>query len=127
MNAESRSIGIDQVIFAIEFVDVHIIVVAPIGRPRIDVRKPVSAVVEAPIISPLDTETVGASEVGPEVFLANASSVAVSVLALLLGVLLVPKLGADRTLWIRRQWLAFGSVLLLVLLGAHFIANLWRG
>jgi rhomboid protease GluP len=46
---------------------------------------------------------------------------------MLLGVLLVPKLGADRTLWIRRQWLAFGSVLLLVLLGAHFVANLWRG
>ena len=46
---------------------------------------------------------------------------------MLLGVLLVPKLGADRQLWIRRQWLAFGSVLLLVLLGAHFVANLWRG
>jgi rhomboid protease GluP len=46
---------------------------------------------------------------------------------MLLGVLLVPKLGADRKLWIRRQWLAFGSVLLLVLLGAHFVANLWRG
>jgi rhomboid protease GluP len=46
---------------------------------------------------------------------------------MLLGVLLVPKLGVDRQLWIRRQWLAFGSVLLLVLLGAHFVANLWRG
>jgi membrane associated rhomboid family serine protease len=46
---------------------------------------------------------------------------------MLLGILLVPKLGTDRQLWIRRQWLAFGSVLLLVLLGAHFIANLWRG
>lgn len=46
---------------------------------------------------------------------------------MLLGVLLVPKLGTDRQLWIRRQWLAFGSVLLLVLLSAHFIANLWRG
>lgn len=46
---------------------------------------------------------------------------------MLLGVLLVPKLGTDRKLWIRRQWLAFGSVLLLVLLGAHFVANLWRG
>jgi hypothetical protein len=33
----------------------------------------------------------------------------------------------DRKLWIRRQWLAFGSVLLLVVLGAHFVANLWRG
>jgi len=46
---------------------------------------------------------------------------------MLLGMLLVPKLGTDRKLWIRRQWLAFGSVLLLVLLGAHFLANLWRG
>jgi rhomboid protease GluP len=45
---------------------------------------------------------------------------------LLLGALLVPKPGSDRKLWIRRQWLAFGSVLLLVLLGAHFIASFWR-
>ena len=45
---------------------------------------------------------------------------------LLLGVLLVPKLGSDRKLWIRRQWLAYGSVLLLVLLGARFVASFWR-
>jgi rhomboid protease GluP len=45
---------------------------------------------------------------------------------MLLGVLLVPKLGTDRRLWIRRQWLAFGSVLLLVLLGAQFVASFWR-
>jgi rhomboid protease GluP len=45
---------------------------------------------------------------------------------LLLGFLLVPKLGSDRQLWIRRQWLAFGSVLLLVLLGARFVASFWR-
>jgi rhomboid protease GluP len=45
---------------------------------------------------------------------------------LLLGILLVPKLGADRKLWMRRQWLAYGSVLLLVLLGARFIASFWR-
>jgi rhomboid protease GluP len=43
---------------------------------------------------------------------------------MLLGFLLVPKLGSDRRLWIRRQWLAYGSVLLLVLLGAQFVANL---
>jgi hypothetical protein len=40
--------------------------------------------------------------------------------------LLVPKLGADRKLWIRRQWLAFGSVLLIILLGARFLASFWR-
>jgi rhomboid protease GluP len=45
---------------------------------------------------------------------------------LLLGVLLVPKWGADRKLWIRRQWVAYGGVLLLVLLGARFIAS-FRG
>ena len=44
----------------------------------------------------------------------------------LLGMLLVPKLGSDRKLWVRRQWLAFGSLLLLVLLGARFIAS-FRG
>jgi rhomboid protease GluP len=45
---------------------------------------------------------------------------------MLLGMLLVPKLGTDRKLWIRRQWLAFGSVLMLVLLGARFLASFWR-
>jgi rhomboid protease GluP len=42
---------------------------------------------------------------------------------ILLGMLLVPKLGSDRKLWMRRQWLAYGSVLLLVLLAARFIAS----
>ena len=45
---------------------------------------------------------------------------------ILLGMLLVPKLGSDRKLWIRRQWLAFGSVLLIILLGARFLASFWR-
>jgi rhomboid protease GluP len=45
---------------------------------------------------------------------------------LLLGVLLLPKLGVERARWIRRQWLAYGSVLLLLLLGAHFVASFWR-
>jgi rhomboid protease GluP len=45
---------------------------------------------------------------------------------LVLGLLLVPKLGAERQLWMRRQWLAFGSMVLLVLLGAHFVATLWH-
>jgi rhomboid protease GluP len=45
---------------------------------------------------------------------------------ILLGMLLVPKLGADRKLWMRRQWLAFGSVLLIILLGARFLASFWR-
>ena len=77
----------------------------------------------APIISPLDTETVGASEVGPEVFLANASSVAVSVLALLLGVLLaIRAVSLDLLLLLRGGLLAllFGVAAIAVNL---FIAN----
>jgi rhomboid protease GluP len=45
---------------------------------------------------------------------------------LALGVPLVPKLGADRQLWVRRQWLAFGAVLLLVVLGARFVSSFWH-
>lgn len=45
---------------------------------------------------------------------------------LVLGVPLVPKLGADRQLWVRRQWLAFGTVLLLVVLGARFVSSFWH-
>jgi rhomboid protease GluP len=45
---------------------------------------------------------------------------------LVLGVPLVPKLGANRQLWVRRQWLGFGGLLLLVLLGAHFVSSFWH-
>lgn len=43
---------------------------------------------------------------------------------LALGVPLVPRLGAQRPLWVRRQWIAYGGMLLLVLLGARFVASL---
>lgn len=46
---------------------------------------------------------------------------------LALGVPLVPKLGAERGLWARRQWLGFGGMLLLVLLAARFVASLRHG
>lgn len=45
---------------------------------------------------------------------------------LALGTVLVPKLGADRGLWVRRQWLAYGGLLLLILLGGHFVASFYR-
>lgn len=46
---------------------------------------------------------------------------------LALGVPLVPRIGAPRSLWVRRQWIAFGGMLLLVLLGARFVASLRHG
>jgi rhomboid protease GluP len=44
---------------------------------------------------------------------------------LAMGVVLVPKMGAERGLWIRRQWLAYGGLLLLLLLAGHFVATLY--
>ncbi len=42
---------------------------------------------------------------------------------LALGVPLVPRIGARRGTWIARQWIAYGGLLLLILLGARFIVS----
>jgi rhomboid protease GluP len=46
---------------------------------------------------------------------------------LALGVPLVPRIGARRSTFITRQWLAFGTLLLLILLGARFVSTLRVG
>ena len=68
----------------------------------------------------------GANAIGGRVQIDNMAHLGGFLSGLLLGALLLPKLGVDRQRWIRRQWMAFGSVLLLVLLGAHFVASLWH-
>ena len=67
--------------------------------------------------------------VGTDVFHApvqidNMAHLGGFVCGLMLGVPLVPRLGADRQLWMRRQWVAFGGMVLLLLLGARFVATL---
>lgn len=44
-----------------------------------------------------------------------------------LGFVLVPKLGALRETWIQRQWIAFGGMLLLLLLWGRFLSGYWHG
>ncbi|MGI8772243.1 MAG: rhomboid family intramembrane serine protease [Acidobacteriaceae bacterium] len=42
---------------------------------------------------------------------------------LALGLPLVPRVGSRRATYIKRQWIAYGGMLLVILLGARFIAN----
>lgn len=42
---------------------------------------------------------------------------------LVLGLFLVPRVGSRRATYIKRQWVAYGGMLLAILLGARFIAN----
>jgi rhomboid protease GluP len=42
---------------------------------------------------------------------------------LALGLFLVPRVGSRRATYIRRQWIAYGGMLLAILLGARFIAS----
>ncbi len=42
---------------------------------------------------------------------------------LALGVPLVPRIGAPKRMWITRQWVAYGGMLLLLLLGARFVST----
>lgn len=46
---------------------------------------------------------------------------------IVLGFPLVPRLGASRGLWVRRQWIAFAGALLVILLAARFLSSFLRG
>ena len=65
----------------------------------------------------------GSNVVHSAVRIDNLAHVGGFLCGLALGVPLVPKIGAERGLWVRRQWLAYGGMLLLVLLAARFIAT----
>src|ERR1700722_1270513 len=74
--------GIDQVVFAVDFVDVDGVGVSPAGRPRIVVCPVVAAVVEAAIVVARHAEGVLAAEVRMEVLLGDAARVGVAAVAL---------------------------------------------
>ena len=81
--------GIDQVVFAVDFVDVDGVGVSPARWPRIVVNEIVSAVVEAAIVIARYAESVLAAEVRVEVGLRDATRVAVIAVALRLLILRV--------------------------------------
>ena len=99
--------GIDQVVFAVDFVDVDVVAVSPVGRPRLVVYPVVAAVVEAAIFAARYTEGVLAAEVLVEVLLADAARIAITAVALSLLILSVLLAGYLLLL------LLFGDLLLL--------------
>src|ERR1700685_3291553 len=78
---------IDQIIFAVDFVDVDCVGVSPSGRPWIVIHPVVAAVVEAAIVVARYAEGVLAAEVLVKVLFADAARVAVAAVALRLRVL----------------------------------------
>jgi hypothetical protein len=88
---------IDQVVLTVDFVDVHVVGVAPIRGPHFVVLEPVTAVVEATIVTALGMEDVRSSEVGVKVFLADASYVTVAAVPLgIAGIVVLILLGTVR-------------------------------
>ena len=88
-NANSRVNRVDQVILAIDLIDIDVIVVAPISRPSFGVSKPISAVIEAAMVSSFYVEMVRAAKVRVKALFTNAADIAVlaRVMTLLLDTL----------------------------------------
>ena len=111
---------IDQVIFAVDLVDVHVVVVVPVTRPRFGVSEIVAAVVEAAIVAALYVKMVRAAEAGTKLLFGNAAAVTA-----IIGVVVVAMLfGLLRALLFLSAVLLSGALLiaivlfLLLLLGA---------
>src|SRR5580704_13484498 len=80
--ADSRMDGIDQVILAIDVIDIDVVVVTPACGPRLAVFKPIAAVIEAAIVATRDAESMFPSEVSAEILVGNAAGVAIAGVAL---------------------------------------------
>jgi hypothetical protein len=63
---------IDQVIFPVDVIDIYVIVIVPIGRPRFRVLKIIAAIIEATIIAALHVEVVCATKAGTKLLVWNA-------------------------------------------------------
>jgi hypothetical protein len=117
---------IDEVVFTVNFVNVNVVTVSPVRRPRIVVHPVVAAVVEATIFASAHAEVVFASEVRVEVLLADAPSVAISAVTLRLlrvGVILASNL---LVLLLVRDSLLLRRLLLMLLLLLLLFLTLFR-
>jgi len=114
---DSRVNRVDQVILAIDLIDIDVLVVAPISRPGFVVSKPISAVIEAAIVSSFYVEMVRAAKARVKVLFTNAPDIAglARVLTLLLDALL------------RDTLLLMGAILVdLLLLSGDLLALFFR-
>ena len=106
---------IDQIIFAIDLIDIDVIVVRPVRRPRIVVHPVVAAVVEAAIFATRYAKPMLAAEVRVKVLLVDAARVAISPITLRLLILLMLLVRDLLLLLLLRDLLLFCSLLLLLL------------
>ena len=53
---------VDQIVLAVDIIDIEIIGISPLARPRVVKRKPITAVLEPPAIDVADPKMVFASE-----------------------------------------------------------------
>lgn len=108
---------IDEVVLAVDFVHVDVIIVAPFRGPWVVVDEPIAAVIKAAIVTAGDAEVVFTSEVSAEVLVANAAAVVVSAVALrLLRVVAVVALNLLRVFLALAVLFSALSFLLLLLL-----------
>lgn len=117
---------INQVILAVDFVHVDVVIVTPPGGPRVAVYKPIAAVVEAAIVASRNPEMVLAAEVGTEIFLADAAPIVVPAVPLGLLRIVVLVTGSRIMLGLLHVVLVASALFLLsvILLGAIFLVLL---
>ena len=73
---------VDQIILAVDFVNVDIVRVCPAGRPRIVIDPVVAAVAEAAVVAASDAKLMLVAEVLVKFLFADAVRAAVSAVAL---------------------------------------------
>jgi hypothetical protein len=126
--ANARMARIDQVIVTIDVVDIHIIVVVPIRRPRFGVLEIIAAIIKAAVAA-LHMEMMRVTETGSKLLVRNTSSsaalVSITSVTAVIGVsAVVVLLGLLRALLVLRTVLLLCglcpliAVVLLLLLGA---------
>jgi hypothetical protein len=64
---------VNEVVLAIDIFDVYIVVIAPVGRPRLYILEPIAIGLEAAIIARLDAKRVFAAKFRAETLIGNAA------------------------------------------------------
>jgi hypothetical protein len=112
---------IEQIVFVVDFFDVHVVAIVPVAGPRVRIDEPVAAIVKPAVVAALDVEVMFAPEAGTIFFLGNAAGVAT--IFVTTGVAIGMLFSLARALLVRGAILLRGSLLVtialfLLLLGA---------
>lgn len=116
-DANSRVYRVNEVVLAVDVVNVDVVIVAPVAGPGFGILEQIAAVAEAAVLSTRDTEVMFPAEMGAEIIVRNTAAIVVARVALRL-------LGAAAILGLRSCMLAIlrglilpGAVVLLFFFG----------